>query len=126
MSLCNIFFLFLGHCASQGSILASTASASTTTMAKPPKEFADESTTSSSAEDIANNSQENNVSSLSRNSGCEVKLIVYRNASKICHTILSVRKPIFHFVLSLSFSLINECSGLSRHRPGHSLGKKIK
>ena len=59
-----ISFLFKGHCASQGSILASTtaSSASTTTMAKPPKEFADESTTSSSAEDIACHSQENNVS----------------------------------------------------------------
>ena len=32
---------------------------------------------------------------------------------------------IFHFVL-LYFSLSNECPGLCRNRPGHSLGKKIK
>ena len=43
---------------------------------------------------------------------------------KICH-ILYIQKPkvafsIFHFVLLYFFP--NECSGLCRHRPGHSFG----
>ena len=32
---------------------------------------------------------------------------------------------IFHFV-QLNFFPPNECPGLCRHRPGHSLGKNIK
>ena len=45
---------------------------------------------------------------------------------KICH-ILYVRKPkvalsVFHFVLLNFFP--NQCPGLCRQRPGHSLGKK--
>ena len=63
---------------------------------------------------------------LFRNKEVIAQLNPLEKCFKICY-ILCIRKPMYFFSFFISCYFIfspNECPGLCRHRPGHSLGEK--